>query len=228
MSGALKIWYIDGSPYARIVRAMLLEWAVPHDAECLAAYPPAGVERLSPALQVPVLETGSAGVGHLFGSALIRAYLHEVWAPGRDGADRDGLSPILERAEARWRDAQVLTAIETLTDALVLYFHTKWAGLGPVGENRLGCDMIEREMARARNLLDWLEATAEAEAGFRPGPVSAPDLALAACLLWTEAREPIPWADGRPRLARIVERVAARPAVAATAPVPWSRETRGD
>lgn len=213
----LRLHYIDPSPYARIVRASLIEFGVAHEAVALDYYPPVGVERLSPALQVPVLEIGET---RMFGSALIREWVHATH--GREVAL--GLSPELTRAGRHWADAQILTAIETLTDALVVYFHARWAGLDQVGRNRLGGDMIGREMERAVSLLDWLEAEAETPAGFREGGVSAPDLALAAALLWTEAREPIAWAEGRPHLAGIVDAVGERESFRLTAPTPWPRD----
>ncbi|MEM9146328.1 MAG: glutathione S-transferase N-terminal domain-containing protein [Pseudomonadota bacterium] len=212
MSG-YRIHFIDGSPFARAMRATLIEFDIPHEAARIEGFPPRGIEDLTPALQVPVLETPT---GPLFGTALIRSYLHAEH--GRPGA----LSPVLTRAERHWHDAQVLTAIDALTDALALHFHLKWAGLEPVGENRLGCDMAAREMERATALLDWLEAAAEAPEAIRADGLSSADLSLAAAVLWTEAREPIPWAEGRPKLAAIAARVGARNSFLATAPTPWT------
>jgi len=210
---ARRVYYIDGSPFARIVRASLIEFEVPHEAVALRGYPPEGIAALSPALQVPVLEEEDGA--RYFDSELIRAFIHNVHARRIEGR----LAPELTRAEHHWKDLQVLTAIRTLTEALVLYFHARWAGLGPVGENRLGCDMIGREMERAQALLDWLEAEA-GQTGFREDGFSAPDLALAAALLWTEAREAVAW-RGRARLEAIVARAATRESVRRTAPRPW-------
>jgi len=213
---SVTVWYIDGSPYARIIRATLVEFGVEHRAVELEGYPPAGVAELSPAWQVPVIEDGGR---RLFGSSLIREYLHETYGTGRNGYPAR-----LTRPEHRWRDAQVLTAIQTLTDSLVHAFHSRWAGIGPVGENRLGAVPAEREMARAVSLLDWLEDEA-GEDGFWPtdpagGGFAPADMALAAAILWTEAREEIPW-RGRPRLERIVARLDARDSFRRTAPRPW-------
>jgi len=208
-----RVHYIDGSPPARIVRATMLEFRVPFEAVLIRGFPPAGVERLNPAMQVPVLETP---VGPLFGSDVIRRYLHSEH--GRQGA----YSPVLTRAERHWHDLTVLSAADTLQEALGLHFHMKWAGCEQQGVGRLGVDIAEREMARAVSILDWLEQQAEAEDSFRPGTLSAPDFAVAASVLWTEAREPIPWAEGRPRLAAIAARVAERESFRETAPTPWT------
>ena len=187
MSG-IRVWYIDGSPYARIIRATLIEFGLAHEAIELASYPPAGIAQLSPAWQVPVLEVEGR---KLFGSSLIRQYLHETHGAGAP-ANAGGCSMALTRDDHRWGDAQVLTGITSLTEALVHFFHSKWAGIGPRGENRLGVDPAERDMARALSLLDWLEAEAGPD-GFWPATASgvfAPaDMALSAAILWTEARE---------------------------------------
>ncbi len=213
----MKVWYIDGSPYARIIRATLLEFGVEHDAIELPGYPPGGVEEISPALQVPVLETEPGN--RLFGSELIRSYVHETH--GRAG----DLAPALSRPEARWHDLQVLTAIQSLTAGLVTYFHFNWANYSVPPENPLGSDPVARELVRADALLDWLEEQAGPE-GFRPDGFSAQDMALAAVILWTEARDPVDW-RGRPRLERIVERADARDSFQRTAPRPWPDSPKG-
>jgi glutathione S-transferase len=216
----MRVWYIDGSPYARIIRATLIELGVAHEAIELASYPPAGIAELTPALQVPVLEDGGR---RLFGSSLIREYLHATYA--------DGAYPAaLVRDGHRWGDAQVLTAITSLTESLVHYFHSKWAGVGPTGENRLGVDPAERDMERAISLLDWLEGEAGPD-GFWPGVFSPADMALSAAVLWTEAREEIAWRRssdrGRPKLERIVAQADARESFRRTAPRPWSGSPKG-
>ncbi len=219
----LTIWYIDGSPFARIIRATLIEFGVDHQAVKLASYPPAGIAELTPAWQVPVIEDDliEGRDRRLFGSSLIRDYLHQTY-----GTDAGGYSARLTRESDHWRDAQVLTAIETLTNALVHNFHARWAGVRQEGENRLGgVDIAEREMARAMSLLDWLEDQA-VEDGFWPGAVSPADMALAAALLWTEAREEIAW-RGRHRLERIVERMDMRESFQKTAPRPWPGSPKG-
>ena len=207
----MKLWYIDGSPYARIIRATLIEFGLAHEAIELEGFPPMGIAELSPALQVPVLETGGR---RMFGSALIREYLHAR----QDGSHTD-YPASLARPGSHWDDLQVLTAIQTLTDALVAHFHIRWAGFGSVARNRLGVDPVSREMVRALSLLDWLEELATDD-GFWPGVFSPADMALAAALLWTEAREEIGW-RGRPRLERIVARADVRASFLHTAPRPW-------
>ena len=214
----LTVWYIDGSPFARIIRATLIEFGIEHRAVELASYPPAGIADLTPAWQVPVIEDNGR---RLFGSSLIRDYLHQTY-----GTDAGGISARLTRAEHHWQDAQVLTAVETLTASLVHNFHARWAGVRQAGENRLGgVDIAEREMARAVSLLDWLEDQAGGD-GFWPGALAPTDMALAAAILWTEAREEIPW-RGRPRLERIVARLDARDSFRKTAPQPWPGSPKG-
>lgn len=208
----VRVWYIDGSPYARIIRATLIEFGVAHEAIELESYPPAGIHELTPALQVPVLDDCGR---RLFGSGLIREYLHATF-----GASGGTYTASLTRPGHRWDDLQLLTAINTLTDALVHHFHSKWAGLGVTGRNRLGVVPAEREMERALALLDWLEDRADPD-GFWTGLFSPADMALAAAILWTEAREEISWRR-RPKLERIVALADSRESFARTAPRPWS------
>lgn len=161
------------------------------------------------------------GDRRLFGSSLIRDYLHRTYGRGTGDYPAN-----LTRPKYHWEDLQVLTAIETMTNALVHYFHARWAGVTQHGENRLGgVDIAGREMARALSLLDWLEDQAGKE-GFWPETVSPADMALAAALLWTEAREEIPW-RGRPKLELIVETMDARESMKQTAPRPWPDSPKG-
>jgi glutathione S-transferase len=125
----------------------------------------------------------------------------------------------VRRHESHWQDEQTLAVLLGMGDALAEMKRQQWAGLRPGGENLLGYDPAERHKERALRTLDWLEQRASPD-GFQPGCLSVQDIALAAILLWTDARGGFPW-RGRPKLEAIVARCAARPSFAATAPQPW-------
>lgn len=206
----LKLWYLDGSPFARITRATLIEFGIPHDAVELTGFPPQGIEDLSPAWQVPILEHDGQ---RLFGTDLIRRYLHDVHGPASAELSRS-----LARPDRRWHDLQTLGAVQSMTEAIVSHHYALWSGTPPLDGGKLGVDPAQRNMARALSLLDWLEARIEGD-WFWGQRFSAADLALGAAILWTEAREPIDW-RGRPAVERVVARCAQRPSMIATAPKP--------
>jgi len=208
----LKLWYIDGSPFARILRVTLLELGLEHEAIEIEGFPPKGIAAINPALQVPALADGGRS---MFGSDLIRRYLYETC-----GVDRGDFAGTLVRPGRQWEDLQVLLAIQAMTDAVVVHHYSVWAGVGPVGPNKLGLDPAARNMERAMSLLDWLEGEA-CEDGFWPGACSAADVALGCAIFWTESRRPIAW-RGRPRLERIVARMGERDSFRRTTPRHWS------
>ncbi len=215
----MQLFYLPGSPYARIARVLARELRLDCREVEDSGFPPLQAAGLNPALQVPTLVDGER---RLFGTRLIADYLLEA---GAGQADR-GAPPLVRQAvrgEERWRDAQLLTGLDSLLASLVARSYLIWTGAKHQPGAAISLDLAEREMTRSLSLLDWLEGEAHAE-GFLPGLFSLQDLWLIATLDWTEARIAIPW-RGRPRLEAIHARHAARESLCATLPPPWKPES---
>ena len=87
----MTLYYIPGSPFARLVRIVALELGVPHALIAETEFPPRRVEALNPAMQVPTLVDGDRV---LFGTRLIVEYLMAT-APA--GGRPDGAPPFSAR-----------------------------------------------------------------------------------------------------------------------------------
>jgi glutathione S-transferase len=208
----MRLHYTPGSPFARIIRVLVRELAINCDEVAILKFPPpAEYFAVNPLGQVPALETGD---GIRFPTRLIIDFLLDS-APGKTTA----MAPAVRRHASHWQDEQTLVVLLGMGDALAAMKYQQWAGLRPGGENLLGYDPAERHKQRALRSLDWLEQRASPD-GFQPGQLSVQDIALAAILLWIDARGGFPW-RGRPKLEAIVARCAARPSFKATAPQPW-------
>lgn len=207
----LELHYIDGSPFARVVRILAREHGVAMRENEVVEFPPSDdFLEINPLGQVPVLVVD--GVAHFPTRIAIAALLARVAKPA------EGVAGAIAREDHKAGDEQDLAVILAMGDALAAHHYAKWAGIGPVGRNRLGFDPAERNMLRALRALDWLEKRLQ-DARFQPGRVSVQDIALAAVILWTESRGAIAW-RGRPQLERLVGGLAGRTSFVATAPRP--------
>ena len=205
----MHLTYIDGSPFARMARVLIREHALDATQQEITEFPPPdGHLAVNPLGHVPVLEDDG-----------------QLWFPTRivldvilSKAGAGEVAAAVSRPRQDRQDEQVLAVILTMGDALAAHHYAHWAGIGPVGRNRLGFDPAERNMVRVLASLDWLEARLGPE-GFHPGIISVQDIALACLILWTESRGPIAW-RGRPRTEAMVRKLEGRPAFATTAPRP--------
>jgi glutathione S-transferase len=198
-----KLYYVDGSPFARLCRALIIDWQLPVEM-IEVSYPlPESFFEKNPLGQVPLLET----VGEtIFPTAQIT---EQLWAMTSESFI-PSFDPLADR--------QLLTVILTLGDLLVSARYQQLANLKTEGENQLGFDPATRNLERAQHTLDWIEA--QADKWLTGDEVAVADYALAAILLWTDSRGPIEWRN-RPKIARIIEKVGAGDSFAATAPQPW-------
>jgi len=112
------------------------------------------------------------------------------------------------------RNRQRLLTVLQACDALVAARYLHWTGLRPAAPNMIGYDLADRHLARLDRVLDWLDADCP-EPGIALEPV-----AIAALLLWSDARDGPPWRH-RARLAGLTDRLAARRSFRDTAPQPW-------
>lgn len=193
-----------------MARVLVHEHALPVELREITEFPPpADYLAINPLGHVPVLE--HRGQTRFPTRIVLDALLAE--------APEDGpVARSVTRPGHEANDEQCLAVILTMGDALAAHHYAEWAGIGPVGRNRLGFDPAERNMVRVLATLDWLEARIGPD-GFQPGVISMQDIALACLILWSESRGPIAW-HGRPRIEALVGRMAARPSFAATVPRP--------
>lgn len=208
---SLELHYIDGSPFARIVRILAREHAVAMRETEMAEFPPLdSFLEINPLGQVPVLM--AEGVAYFPTRIAVVALLTRLEQPSKD------VAATIARPTTEAQDDQDFAVILAMGDALAAHHYAKWAGIGPVDCNQLGFDPAERNMTRALRTLDWLEKRMQV-GGFQPGHISVQDIALAAFILWTESRGPIQW-RGRPQIERLVGSLESRASFVATVPRP--------
>lgn len=207
----MELHYIDGSPFARIVRILSREHRLDIPEIEVAEFPPgAALSAMNPLGQVPVLTIDGH---HWFPTRIVIDRVLELVAQGPAEVARS-----VHREGRRAEDEQILAVILGMGDALALHHYLLWSGAGQVERNRLGFDVRERSMERVLDTLDWLEARLT-EDGFQPGHVAVQDIALLCFILWSESRGQIAW-RGRQRTEALVARLSERPSVRATTPRP--------
>jgi len=213
----MRLYYIQGSPFARMVRVLLRELNIACDEIEITDFPPPrDYFTINPLGQVPVLETDG---GRLFPTSVILEFLMSM-SPMRhsDGGDR-ALAILLRREDHYWRDGQLFAALLTWGDFVCTSKYMEWAGLRASDGNVLGFVPAERNRERISTSLDWLESVVT-PSGFLPEVLSVQDIVFACFILWTESRGPIEW-HGRPKLEALVTRLENRPSFRETAPQPW-------
>ena len=215
----MKIYYLPGSPYARVVNIVALELNAPCELVEESDFPPKQVEAFNPAMQVPTLVDETRTV---FGTKLITEYLMTEYPRG-DAVNSIPFAAKATRPSEYWHDAQILIALEAVLNALVARSFLIWTGVEHRPNAAIPMNLAERELERVYRLLDWLEAKAT-PTGFVPGVFSLQDVWLFTIIAWTEARIAIEW-HGRPDLEAIVGRHANRASVLKTVPSVWPPDT---
>lgn len=198
-----KLYFIDGSPFARLCRILIDEWHVPVKKIEVPSLLPDDFFKITPMGQVPVLQT----IGEtIFPTSQI---VEQLWAMTEE-AKEPYLEPLADR--------QLLAIILGLGNFLVTANQQAWAGLEQTGENKLGFDPAERHMIRVQKSLDWIE---ESAGNWLTGDApNVCDYAIACILLWSDSRQPFEWRN-RPKLTRIVDMLKERPSFQTTVPTPW-------
>ena len=201
----VKLYYSNGSPFARKVRIVLAELGLPYESDINDNLRP--VEgMLGPTLAVPVLEDGGLT---LWESDLVVDYLLTTYGGAAKPAGDPPLAPWLARPEHRWEDQRLLATIATYAGSMINLRMMLVDGLTPDNS-----DYLARQRARAERCLDWLEARVTPE-GFLPGWFSIPDIAFICPTVFCEARGVMPW-RGRPGLEKLFDRCRTRPSMMAT------------
>lgn len=209
----MQLYYIQGSPFARMARVLIREYQLPCDEVMHEEFPPPpDYFQVNPLGQVPALEDGNRTY---FPTRLVLKRL-AAKASGA-AAPRPGVVQQLFRPEFDDHDDQLLTVLLAMGDMMVSVQYQKWAGLSAAAGNKLGYEPLQRNQDRVYRALDWAESQVTAS-GFWPDATSIQDVILACLILWTESRGPIAW-RGRPKLEAMVKRLETRPSFIATAPI---------
>ena len=202
-----KLFFSNGSPYARKVRIVLHEKGLDYERDVYDAVRPiAAIRPNNPNLTVPMLIDGEL---ELFESNLIIDYLLQTYPGLPPDAASPPLAPRLTRPERHWEDAKTLATIESFAGAMV-----NRRLMLPEGVTPETFAYMARQQARMDSCLDWLETRATPE-GFWPGTFSAMDIALVCPLAYMEARGFPSW-RGRPRIDALYDRWQDRPSLLAT------------
>lgn len=208
----MRLYYTPGSPFARIVRVLLREFAIECEEIAILDFPPPqNYFAVNPMGQVPALVTSE---GVRFPTRIIIDYLLSCGQGNSSVIARS-----VRRSDSHWEDEQTLAIILAMGDALAAIKYQQWSGLIPGKESLIGFDPADRHAERVAKTLDWLEGRAGQD-GFLPGVISIQDIALGCILLWTDARGGFDW-RGRSKLEAIVHRCAERSSFASTKPQPW-------
>jgi glutathione S-transferase len=199
----MKLYITPGSPYARLVRIVILEKELQDRVEVIVAQTrlaDSPYYAINPSGRVPYLVRDD-GVG-LEESALICAYLDQI-----DGKPAFALPAGDESWEARRLEALA----RSMVDGLAV-----WSRELARPPNERSPTTIRHETDRARRMADLWET--QIDHAMMRGALNVAQITLA-CGLGLEARNPdFRWRAGHPKLSEWFDRIAARPSFAATAP----------
>ena len=202
----MKLYIPPASPYARIVRILILEKGLSGRIEILPArtrVDDSPYYRINPSGRVPYLIRDD-GVA-LEESALICAWLDQL-----DGRPMFGLPQGAQGWEARRLEALA----RSITDGLAVWNREIARAPGECSPTLVG-----HEYRRCRRMAGLWEREI-AQPWMNDTRLNLAQITLA-CGLGLEARNPgINWRQGHPRLSAWFERLSTRPSLVATAPPP--------
>ena len=199
----MKLYITETSPYARIVRVVILEKGLESRVEIIAAQTrlsDSPYYRINPSGRVPYLIRDD-GVG-LEESTLICAYLDHL--NGRPGF----VPPAGDQAwEARRLEALARSMLEGLA---------VWGRELRLPQDERSPTILQHEAHRSGRLADAWER--EIDHPLMRGALNTAQITLA-CALGLEARNAhLRWRSGHPKLSDWFDHVSERPSLAATAP----------
>lgn len=201
----MKLYITAGSPYARIVRIVILEKGLGSRVEIIPAQTRvagSAYYRINPSGRVPCLVRDD-GVA-MEESAVICAWLDHL--DGRPAFD-------LPAGDAAWEARRLESLARSFTDGLAVWIREITR---PPAERSPA--LLEHEAARSRRMAALWET--EIAQPWMNGALNMAQITLA-CGLGLEARNPdLHWRPDHPRLCAWFDRIAARPSFTATAPPP--------
>lgn len=201
----MKLYITQGSPYARMVRVVILEKGLGNRVEIIAAptrKTNSPYYNINPSGRVPYL-IREDGVG-LEESTLICAYLDHL----------DGM-PIFDwpTGDAGWEARRLDALARSLMDGLAV-----WSRELTRPPQERSPTILAHETQRSVRMTDIWESTIDHP--LMRGTLNLAQITLA-CALGLEARNPdLQWRAGHPKLCTWLDAMAARPSLAATAPQP--------
>ena len=198
----MKLYITEGSPYARIVRVVIIEKGLHSRIEIIPAKTRSANSpyyHINPSGRVPYLMRDD-GAG-LEESALICAYLDQL-----DGKPAFNLPA----GEAGWEARRLEALARSMADGLAV-----WSRENARPENERSPMTIRHETARSARMTDLWEA--EIDHPWMRGTLNMAQITLG-CALGMEARNPdLQWRPGHSKLSAWFERIATRPSFVATA-----------
>lgn len=204
----MKLYFSNGSPFARKVRIVLAEKGLDYEKDVYDAVRPIDVA-LGPTLAIPVLDDAGR---RLWESDLIIDYLLQTYPDARataGAAASPPLAPWTARPDRHWDDMLTLATIASCSDSIVNMRLMVREDVTP--DNSV---YMARQRTRVERCLDWLE-TRVTDEGFAPGWYSVMDIAFFCPMAYCETRGIMPW-RGRQKLEALFERCATRPSALAT------------
>ena len=201
----MKLYVTPSSPYARIVRIVILEKGLQDRVEIVTAQTrQAGSPyyAINPSGRVPFLvrDDGSA----IEESTLICDWLDQLAGPPQFA---------LPQGAAQWEPRRLEARARSLLDGIAV-----WSREMRRPENERSPTIIRHETDRAARLTDWWEG--EIGHSWMQGLLNLAQITLA-CAYGFEPHVPgLIWRPGHPRLAAWHAAMSARPSFAATAPPP--------
>ena len=200
----MKLYITPGSPYARIVRIVILEKGLQDRFEIVPAqtrHTNSPYYRINPSGRVPYLLRDD-GVG-MEDSALICDYLHAL---------PDSSGPDLRTKRDDWEARRLEALARSMIDGLAVWSRE----IGRVPDEQ-SPTVIAHERARSERMADLWER--EIDHPSMRGPLDMPQITLG-CALGLEARIPeFRWRVGRPKLTAWYEPIATRRSFQTTVPV---------
>ena len=199
----MKLYITDGSPYARIVRVLILEKGLQNRVEIVPAttrVADSPYYRINPSGRVPYLVRDD-GVG-MEESALICEYLDHI--DGKAAFDFPG-------GGERWEARRLEALARSMMDGVAV-----WLREVRRPQNEQSPTIVRHEADRAARFADLWER--EIAHPLMRGPLNLPQITLA-CTFGLEARlSPLRSRARHPKLSEWVDRMNERPSLAATAP----------
>ena len=200
----MKLFYAEGSPYARIVRIALLELGFDGTVEkeiVTLRDPDSALLPYNPVGRVPTLQLDDGTI--LTESLLIFLHLDT----------RHGGQPLLPRdGSDGWMTLSRLGTVMGLLDGLAVWNRELRR---PMHERSPGMQALE--LTRATRTLDVLEQAVAG--GAYTERMDAARIALGSALGWTERRHrTFNWRDGHPALSAWYDAIETTPSFAATLP----------
>ncbi len=198
----MKLFASPTSPYARLVRVILIEKELSERVEYVFVDPwssPAELQAVNPACRVPTLVTDHQAV--LTEAGVIALYLEHRYPEPR----------LMARDNVERVHAQLGLALGCLNSGVGAFLQRRFGEPGSTLETRWAASL----QRGAKGLVETVDAG-------RTGDPDLGDLAIAVALDWLDYRfaEEVNWRAGAADVAAWVDRLLARPAFADTQPPP--------